>query len=153
MNDNSNITVDFSNKIVFKSKVVMQIYYVLENEAVDLQNKAKKLDWDIIVENDQEAMLKKLRDRCMNAYIALPDQKSLINYLMTVFDGERVAAKVKQFMCMIQNLSTDYMLKKFINANEPIKYKAKPKNTPGQDIAPKKEPTDVEKKEISDKFQ
>ena len=49
----------------------------------------------------------------MNAYIALPDQKSLINYLMTVLDGERVAAKVKQFMAMIQGLTTDYMLKQF----------------------------------------
>ena len=77
----------------------------------------------------------------MNNYIALPDQKSLINYLMTVFDGERVAAKVKQFMAMIQNFKTDYMLKQFSNAKEPVKYKSKPKNTPGQDIAPKKDLT------------
>ena len=47
-------------------------------------------------------MLDKLKRKCMRHFVALPDQKSLINYLMTVLDGERVAARVKQFMCMVQ---------------------------------------------------
>lgn len=32
---------------------------------------------------------------------------------MAVLDGERVTARVKQFMCMIQKLTTDYMLSQF----------------------------------------
>ena len=100
-------------------------------------------------------MLSTLRDQCMNAYIALPDQKSLINYLMTVFDGERVAAKVKQFMSMIQNFSTDYMLNKFKDAEQPVAYTAKLETqTDGQDIAPKTEVGDIYDKEAyKKKFQ
>ena len=59
---------------------------------------------------------------CMKAFIALPDQKSLISYLMTIFDGERVTSRVKQFMCMIQRLTTDYMLNMFQHAKGPVKY-------------------------------
>ena len=50
---------------------------------------------------------------CSKNFIALPDQKSLIDYLMAICGGERVSAKVKQFMSMIQNLTTDYLPKMF----------------------------------------
>ena len=67
-------------------------------------------------------MLKKLQDKCMANNIALPDQKSLIDYLMAVFDGERVTARVKQFMCMIQKLTTDYLLNAFYRSSGKIHY-------------------------------
>ena len=34
---------------------------------------------------------------------------------MAVLDGERVTARVKQFMCMIQQVDTTYMLTLFYN--------------------------------------
>ena len=52
LNDNANIEVNFSHEIVFQSNVKLQISYVNEKEAVDLQNKANKLNWTIVVEND-----------------------------------------------------------------------------------------------------
>ena len=62
-------------------------------------------------------MLEKLERKCMRKLIALPDQKSLINYLMAIFDGERISARIKQFMCMIERFTTDYMLDRFLNKN------------------------------------
>ena len=56
-------------------------------------------------------MLKVLLKKCEDDGIAHPDQKSLIAFLMTILDGERVTAKVKQFMLMIENLTTNYVLK------------------------------------------
>ena len=87
---------------MFQSEVKLRITYELENEAVDLQTKPNSLIWNIKVKENQEEMLDKLKRKCMRHFVALPDQKSLINYLMTVLDGERVAARVKQFMCMVQ---------------------------------------------------
>ena len=58
--------------------------------------------------------------------IALPDQKSLINYLMAVFDGERVTARVKQFMCMIQRLTTDYLINAFHKSADKLGYIKRP---------------------------
>ena len=149
---NIKVKINYSDKIVYQSQVSLHIYYQLENEHESLNNKPKKLKWDIVVEEDQSKMLEELQKMCMNAYIALPDQKSLINYLMTVFDGERVAARVKQFMAMIQGLTTDYMLKQFQKADPPVCYKSKPESEPGQDIAPKTDLTDAEMQEASRKF-
>ena len=81
---NIKVKINYSDKIVYQSKVSLHIYYQLENEHESLNNKHKPLKWDIVVEEDQSKMLDELQKRCMNAYIALPDQKSLINYLMTV---------------------------------------------------------------------
>ena len=70
-------------------------------------------------------MLEKLQDKCSKNFIALPDQKSLIDYLMAICDGERVTARVKQFMSMIQNLTTDYLLKMFFDSTSLLAYKKK----------------------------
>ena len=80
---------------------MVRIYYMFESEDADLQTENKFLEWVMEIDEDQDNMLKKLQDKCMANNIALPDQKSLIDYLMAVFDGERVTARVKQFMCMI----------------------------------------------------
>lgn len=65
-------------------------------------------------------MLNILQRQCLKVsqryIIAYPDQKSMIDFLMTVFDGERITAKIKQFMLMIQMLTPDYMLKRFLKA-------------------------------------
>ena len=92
---------DNKAKIIFQSQVKLRITYELENEAVDLNKQPNALIWAIKVKEDQQEMLDKLKRKCMRHFIALPDQKSLINYLMVVLDGERVAARIKQFMCMI----------------------------------------------------
>ena len=55
-----------------------------------------------------------MRSKFQANTIAIPDQKSLIDYLMPVLDGERVTARVKQFMTMIEVLTTDYILECFI---------------------------------------
>ena len=73
-------------------------------------------------------MLEKLERKCMRKLIALPDQKSLINYLMAIFDGERISARVKQFMCMIERFTTDYMLNMFLNKNQSSVMYERPQN-------------------------
>ena len=87
---------------------------------------------------------------------------------MTVLDGERVAAKVKQFMAMIQCLTTDYMLKQFVKAEAPITYKKKPAPpqeqtrskkkrkqqgaAQGQDMPPETEATEADREAARKKF-
>ena len=87
---------------------------------------------------------------------------------MTVLDGERVAAKVKQFAAMIQCLTTDYMLKQFVKAEAPITYKKKPAPpqeqtrskkkrkqqgaAQGQDMPPKTEATEADREAARKKF-
>jgi len=84
------------------------------------------------VSESQEEMLKVLLKKCEDASIAHSDQKSLIDFLMTILDGERVTAKVKQFMLMIENLTTwhastycrriIYVLKLFLKATGAVAY-------------------------------
>ena len=110
----------------------------MENEDVDLQTDPKFLEWKLEVKEDQKQMLEEFQTKCMNERIALPDQKSLINYLMAVFDGERVTARVKQFMCMIQSLTTDYMLNAFHRSQGKLSYVSRPTDQdtpPGDDKA------------------
>lgn len=85
-------------------------------------------------------MLDMLQRHCLKVsqkyIIAYPDQKSMIDFLMTVCDGERVTAKIKQFMLMIQKLSPDYLLKMFAKAEgSKVNYKKKEKSEE-QDKAP-----------------
>ena len=46
------------------------------------------------------------------------DQKSLMDYVTVVTDGERVATKVKGFITTVQNLTTDFLLKEF--SSQPV---------------------------------
>ena len=108
--------------IIFQSVVTVRIYYMFESEDADLQTEPKFLEWTIEVDEDQNNMLRKFQEKCQHELIALPDQKSLIDYLMAVFDGERVTARVKQFMCMIQKLTTDYLLNAFYRSSGKIHY-------------------------------
>ena len=93
--------ITFSNKIELESVVTIRYYYVYENQSYDLQTKPKPRNWEITVLEDKDQMLKDIMSRCCADNICFPDQKSLIDYLMTVLDGERISAKVKQFMLMI----------------------------------------------------
>ena len=46
---------------------------------------------------------------------------------MAIFDGERISARIKQFMCMIERFTTDYMLDRFLNKNDSaVKYERPP---------------------------
>ena len=90
---------------------------------------------DVVAQNE---VLKTLRDVCTTEMIALPDQKSLINYLMAVLDGERVTARVKQFMCMIEQLTTEYMLGAFLCTKKTVGYKKRLERT-DQDTPPETE--------------
>ena len=97
--------------ITLESNVKVRISLKNETEGVDLKSEYLKPDWELEVSESQEEMLKVLLKKCEDAGIAHPDQKSLIAFLMTILDGERVTAKVKQFMLMIENLTTNYVLK------------------------------------------
>ena len=57
---NIKVKINYSDKIVYQSKVSLHIFYQLENEHESLNNKPKKLKWDIVVEEDQAKMLEEL---------------------------------------------------------------------------------------------
>ena len=50
---------------------------------------------------------------CENNKFSYADQKSLMDYVTVITDGERVATKVKGFISTISNLTTDFLLKEF----------------------------------------
>ena len=50
---------------------------------------------------------------CENHKFSYADQKSLMDYVTVISDGERVATKVKGFISTISNLTTDFLLKEF----------------------------------------
>ena len=80
---------------MFQSQITLRIFYVYENESIDLTTKPETFEWKIKIKENQQEMLEKLERKCMRKLIALPDQKSLINYLMAIFDGERISARIK----------------------------------------------------------
>ena len=47
---------------------------------------------------------------CENHKFSYADQKSLMDYVTVISDGERVATKVKGFISTISNLTTDFLL-------------------------------------------
>ena len=108
--------------ITLESNVKVRINFKHESESDNFRKEDLKLDWNLEVCESQEEMLKVLLKECETAGIAHPDQKSLIDFLMTILDGERVTAKVKQFMLMIENLTTNYLLKLFLKATGDVVY-------------------------------
>ena len=50
---------------------------------------------------------------CDTNSFSYADQKSLMNYVIVITDGERVATKVKGFITTITNLTTDFLLREF----------------------------------------
>ena len=51
--NNANIEVDFDRKIVFQSQITLRIFYVYENESIDLTTKPETFEWKIKIKENQ----------------------------------------------------------------------------------------------------
>ena len=51
--NNANIEVDFDRRIVFQSQITLRIFYVYENESIDLTTKPETFEWKIKIKENQ----------------------------------------------------------------------------------------------------
>ena len=50
--NNANIDVDFNRQIVFQSQITLRIFYVYENESIDLTTKPETFQWKIKIKEN-----------------------------------------------------------------------------------------------------